>query len=75
MLVLHDPTSALDPVTAAQVAEGLRAARAGLTTVVVATSGVLLARCDRVVDLDAGREPALDPLTTGAPAGHVGAVA
>ncbi|GAA4843516.1 ABC transporter ATP-binding protein [Luteimicrobium xylanilyticum] len=60
VLVLHDPTSALDPVTAAQVADGLRAARDGLTTIVVTTSPAVLAVCNHVVDLDTGsvRTPA-----------------
>jgi putative ABC transport system ATP-binding protein len=50
LLVLRDPTTALDAVTEDRVAAGLRAVRAGHgTTVLVTTSPLLLARCDRVV--------------------------
>ena len=54
VLVLHDPTSAVDTVTEARIAAGLRGTRVGLTTVVVATSPTLLAACDRVVVICAG---------------------
>ncbi len=53
VLVLHDPTTAVDTVTEAGIAEGLRALRAGRTTVLVTTSATLLAVTDRVVLLDA----------------------
>ncbi|MFC7330708.1 ABC transporter ATP-binding protein [Marinactinospora rubrisoli] len=49
VLVLHDPTSAIDAVTEARVASGLRTLRAGRTTVVLTTGPALLAVCDRVV--------------------------
>ncbi|RCV55375.1 multidrug ABC transporter ATP-binding protein [Marinitenerispora sediminis] len=49
VLVLHDPTSAIDAVTEARVASGLRALRTGRTTVVLTTGPALLAVCDRVV--------------------------
>jgi putative ABC transport system ATP-binding protein len=49
VLVLHDPTTAVDSVTEQQVADGLRALRSGRTTLVVTTSPVLLAACTRVV--------------------------
>jgi putative ABC transport system ATP-binding protein len=52
VLVLHDPTTAVDPATEARIAEGLRALRRGRTTLVIATSPALLAECDRVVVLD-----------------------
>lgn len=53
LLVLRDPTTALDAVTEDRVAAGLRAVRAGTgTTVLITTSPLLLARCDRVVLLD-----------------------
>ncbi|RZT85096.1 putative ABC transport system ATP-binding protein [Pseudonocardia sediminis] len=55
VLVLHDPTTALDPVTEALVADGVRALRDGRTTVVVTSSPALLARTDRVVVLSGGR--------------------
>ena len=49
VLVLHDPTTAVDPATEARIAAGLRALRAGRTTIVVTTSPALLAAADRVV--------------------------
>ncbi|WP_432565072.1 ABC transporter transmembrane domain-containing protein [Kineococcus sp. SYSU DK003] len=50
VLVLRDPTTALDAVTEDRVAAGLRQLRAGTgTTVLVTTSPLLLSRCDRVV--------------------------
>lgn len=52
VLVLHDPTTAVDPVTEAAIADGLRRIRRGRTTIVVATSPALLGVCDRVVALD-----------------------
>lgn len=51
VLVLDEPTSAVDAVTEAQIARGL-AAHVG-TTIVITTSPVLLAACDRVVELGA----------------------
>ncbi|MFC1413621.1 ABC transporter ATP-binding protein [Streptacidiphilus sp. N1-12] len=55
VLVLHDPTTAVDAVTEARIAEGLRGLRHGRTTVLVTTSPALLAAADRVVLLDDGR--------------------
>ncbi|MGI5214536.1 ABC transporter ATP-binding protein [Plantactinospora sp. CA-290183] len=55
VLVLLDPTSAVDAHTEARIAERLREARAGRTTVVLATSPLLLGRADRVAHLRAGR--------------------
>ncbi|MER7279191.1 ABC transporter ATP-binding protein [Dactylosporangium sp. NPDC000244] len=55
ILVLHDPTTAVDAVTEQSVALGVRALRRGLTTLVVTSSPALLAVADRVVVLDAGR--------------------
>ncbi|MEV5828978.1 ABC transporter ATP-binding protein [Spirillospora sp. NPDC052242] len=55
VLVLHDPTTAVDAVTEARIAEGLRAIRAGRTTIVVTASPALLAVADRVVLLAEGR--------------------
>jgi putative ABC transport system ATP-binding protein len=49
ILVLHDPTTAVDAVTEARIGAGVRAARAGLTTVVVTSSPILLAAADRVL--------------------------
>ncbi|MEO3751646.1 ABC transporter ATP-binding protein [Streptomyces sp. B6B3] len=48
VLLAAEPTSALDAHTEAAVAERLRAARAGRTTVVTSTSPLLLARADTV---------------------------
>ncbi|MEW1960212.1 ABC transporter ATP-binding protein [Kineococcus sp. NPDC059986] len=54
LLVLRDPTTALDAVTEDRVAAGVRALRAGSgTTVLVTSSPLLLSRCDRVVLLAA----------------------
>lgn len=49
VLVLDEPTGAVDAHTETRIAERLHAARAGLTTVVCTTSPLLLARADRVV--------------------------
>ena len=54
VLVLHDPTTAVDTVTEARIAEGIREMRRGRTTLLVTTSPALLARADRVVLLDGG---------------------
>ncbi|MFK0170638.1 ABC transporter transmembrane domain-containing protein [Streptomyces sp. NPDC090306] len=48
VLVLDEPTSAVDSHTEARVAEGLRELRSGRTTVVFASSPLLLDRADRV---------------------------
>jgi putative ABC transport system ATP-binding protein len=55
VLVLHDPTTALDPVTEAHIASGLREVRRGRTTVVLTSSPALLAVTDRVLLLLDGR--------------------
>jgi ABC-type multidrug transport system fused ATPase/permease subunit len=55
VLVLVEPTSAVDAHTEARVAERLRDARAGRTTVVVTSSPLVLDRADRVVLLRRGR--------------------
>ncbi|GKQ39285.1 ABC transporter ATP-binding protein [Streptomyces sp. A012304] len=49
VLVLDEPTSAVDSHTEARIAEGLREVRAGRTTVVFTSSPLLLDRADRVV--------------------------
>ena len=49
VLVLHDPTTAVDSVTEQQVADGLVRMRDGRTTLVITTSPALLAACTRVV--------------------------
>lgn len=55
VLVLHDPTTAVDAVTEARIAAGVRELRAGRATVLVSTSPALLAVTDRVVLIDGGR--------------------
>jgi ABC-type multidrug transport system fused ATPase/permease subunit len=55
ILVLVEPTSAVDAHTEARIAGGLRAHRAGRTTVVLTTSPLLLDQADRVVHLSGGR--------------------
>jgi len=55
VLILIDPTSAVDAHTEARIAERLRAARAGRTTVVISTSPLLLGRADTVAHVCEGR--------------------
>ena len=55
VLVLHDPTTAVDAVTEARIAAGLRDVRRDRTTVLFTTSPALLAVTDRVVVLASGR--------------------
>ncbi|GHJ42209.1 ABC transporter ATP-binding protein [Streptomyces sp. TS71-3] len=49
VLVLDEPTSAVDSHTEARIADGLRGLRSGRTTVVLTSSPLLLDRADRVV--------------------------
>ncbi len=53
VLVLHDPTTAVDSVTESVIAARLRSIRRHRSTLVIASSPALLAVCDRVVDLHA----------------------
>ncbi|MFG1927175.1 ABC transporter ATP-binding protein [Cryptosporangium sp. NPDC048952] len=57
VLVLHDPTTAMDSVTEHVIAQGVRSLRGGAswTTVLVASSPALMAITDRVVMLEGGR--------------------
>lgn len=55
VLVLDEPASALDPATEARVAESLRAHP--VTTLLVTRSPLLLAACDRIVEVEAGPPP------------------
>ncbi|MGW1058264.1 ATP-binding cassette domain-containing protein, partial [Micromonospora rubida] len=55
VLILIDPTSAVDAHTEARIAERLRAARAGRTTILLTTSPLLLGHADTVAHLRAGR--------------------
>jgi len=58
VLVLHDPTTAVDAVTEHAIAQGIRALRhgpdAGFATIVITSSPALLAATDRVVVLGDG---------------------
>ncbi|WP_028642712.1 ABC transporter transmembrane domain-containing protein [Nocardioides sp. URHA0020] len=55
VLVLVEPTSAVDAHTEARIAARLRGRRAGRTTVVTSTSPLMLAAADAVAFLDGGR--------------------
>jgi ABC-type multidrug transport system fused ATPase/permease subunit len=55
VLILLDPTSAVDAHTEARIAQRLRVARAGRTTVVVSTSPLLLGCADTVAHVCGGR--------------------
>ncbi|MFC8824564.1 ABC transporter ATP-binding protein [Streptomyces sp. NPDC057137] len=55
VLVVHDPTTAVDAATEARIAVGIRGHRKGRTTVLVTSSPALLAATDRVVLVDGGR--------------------
>jgi ABC-type multidrug transport system fused ATPase/permease subunit len=55
VLVLVEPTSAVDAHTEARIARRLREARAGRTTVLVTTSPLLLDQADHVALLEGGR--------------------
>lgn len=61
VLVLHDPTTAVDPVTEHTIAQRLREVRTGRSTLLITSSPALLGSCDRVVDL---LEDALEPTRT-----------
>ena len=58
ILVLVEPTSAVDAHTEARVARELRRSRRGRTTVIVTTSPLVLEQADRVVFVVAGRRVA-----------------
>ncbi|MFI7412655.1 ABC transporter ATP-binding protein [Streptomyces sp. NPDC049627] len=59
VLVLDEPTSAVDSHTEARIAEGLQNLRAGRTTVVFTSSPLLLDRADRVVLVHEGEVAAV----------------
>ncbi|MFC9688342.1 ABC transporter ATP-binding protein [Kribbella sp. NPDC056951] len=54
LLVLHDPSTAVDAVTEELLAEGLAEVRSGLTTLVLTSSPALLGKMDRVLVLADG---------------------
>ncbi|WP_037835155.1 MULTISPECIES: ABC transporter ATP-binding protein [unclassified Streptomyces] len=54
ILVLHDPTTAVDAVTEQLIARGVAKLRRGRTTVVITSSPALLDAADRVLVLDDG---------------------
>ncbi|GAA4722038.1 ABC transporter ATP-binding protein [Nocardioides endophyticus] len=51
VLVLHDPTTAVDSVTEHAIAGRLRGVRAGRSTLLIVSAPALLSACDRVVEL------------------------
>ncbi|WP_093336874.1 ABC transporter transmembrane domain-containing protein [Pseudonocardia ammonioxydans] len=55
VLVLHDPTTAVDAVTETRIAEGLAAHRAGRSTLLVTTSPALLGQAGTVTFVVDGR--------------------
>lgn len=55
VLVLEDPTTAVDGVTEALIAERVAALRRGRTSIVITSSPALLATADRVIVLVGGR--------------------
>ncbi|MGV9561326.1 ABC transporter transmembrane domain-containing protein [Streptomyces sp. NPDC003480] len=61
VLVLDEPTSAVDSHTEARIAEGVRRLRAGRTTVVFTSSPLLLDHADRVVLVHEGEVAAVGP--------------
>jgi ABC-type multidrug transport system fused ATPase/permease subunit len=59
VLVLDEPTSAVDAHTEARIADGLRLLRSGRTTVVFTSSPLMLDRAERVVFVPDGRVDAV----------------
>ncbi|MEV7736532.1 ABC transporter ATP-binding protein [Streptomyces sp. NPDC088921] len=59
VLVLDEPTSAVDSHTEARIAQGVRGLRAGRTTVVFTSSPLLLEHADRVVLVHEGEVAAV----------------
>ncbi|MEU1406981.1 ABC transporter ATP-binding protein [Streptomyces sp. NPDC005728] len=59
VLVLDEPTSAVDSHTEARIADGLRRLRSGRTTVVFTSSPLLLDRADRIALVHAGEVAAV----------------
>ncbi|MFE4367984.1 ABC transporter transmembrane domain-containing protein [Streptomyces sp. NPDC056835] len=61
VLVLDEPTSAVDSHTEARIAQSVKELRAGRTTVVFASSPLLLDHADRVVFIHEGQVSAVGP--------------
>lgn len=59
VLVLDEPTSAVDAHTEARIADGVRLLRSGRTTVVFTSSPLMLDRADRVVFVPDGKVAAV----------------
>jgi ABC-type multidrug transport system fused ATPase/permease subunit len=59
VLVLDEPTSAVDAHTEARIADSLRLLRSGRTTVVFTSSPLMLDRADQVVFVPDGRVDAI----------------
>ena len=55
VLVLDEPTSAVDAYTEARIADALRVRRSGQTTIVMSTSPLMLHSAERVVFIDGNR--------------------
>ena len=51
VLVLHDPTTAVDSVTEARIARGISEVRSAHATILLTSSPALLDICDRVIEL------------------------
>lgn len=60
ILVLHEPTTAVDAATEQLIANRLRGLRDGRSTVLVTSSPALLAVCDRVVTVDPREQDVLE---------------
>ncbi|WP_187976261.1 ABC transporter ATP-binding protein [Mycetocola sp. JXN-3] len=76
LLILHDPTTAVDAATEQLIAERVAALRTGRGTAVFTTSPAWLARCDRVIFLPAEALPSegTHDLLTTSDARYLGAV-
>ncbi|MFZ4841290.1 ABC transporter ATP-binding protein [Mycetocola saprophilus] len=76
LLILHDPTTAVDAATEQLIAERVAALRTGRGTAVFTTSPAWLARCDRVIFLPAEAPPSegTHDLLTTSDARYLGAV-
>lgn len=70
LLVLDEPTSALDPASEEALSIALDAVRHEVTTVIIAHRFATIARCDKVVVLDAGQVVAAGTLDDVASRNH-----